>query len=170
MFTCIHLQFHPHLHVHPFSSSSSSSSSPLPPLHRLGVGLSPTRIACASSLSSSSYSSSSSSFFLLPYSFFLPSFLLPSSFCIDSPGGQRPRRTLCVNYSSCVCTSARLPMEVTQDYIDQLFIICCDISRGLVILVDAWLSRIRLLCGRCNCQFLFRIRSPRHLDIYVNVH
>ena len=31
--------------------SSSSSSSPLPPLHRLGVGLSPTRSACASSSS-----------------------------------------------------------------------------------------------------------------------
>ena len=42
----LQLQFHPHLHVHLLSSSS-----PLPPLHRLGVGLSPTRIACASSLS-----------------------------------------------------------------------------------------------------------------------
>ena len=41
------LQFHPHLHVH----LPSSSSSPLPPLHLLGVGLSPTRIACASSSS-----------------------------------------------------------------------------------------------------------------------
>ena len=35
-----------HLHVHLLSSSP-----PLPPLHRLGVGLSPTRIVCASFLS-----------------------------------------------------------------------------------------------------------------------
>ena len=33
----LHLQFHPHLHVHLLSSSP-----PLPPLHRSGVGLSPT--------------------------------------------------------------------------------------------------------------------------------
>ena len=36
--------FHVHLHVHLLLSSSSSP--PLHPHHRLGVGLSPTRIAC----------------------------------------------------------------------------------------------------------------------------